>query len=177
MPTHVTANEKANNEFIIPVSWSVSELLKVQANSLEEAYQYVEENMDEIPLGDEPEYIDGSYEINGDNTDDCILYQNTKTPICLEFNCSNTFVQGPDPLQFVNGKGVASAVFHFKEDHLVVKLKALINGDTNIPDPFVYLYDQGQKALNRPLLDETPESILADMTEIAEQYFADKSND
>lgn len=49
----------------IPVEWSVCETLKIEADSLEEAVKYVEDNMNEIPLGTDPDYIDGSYAING----------------------------------------------------------------------------------------------------------------
>ncbi len=62
-------------EFKIPVTWSVFDTVKVQADSLEEAYNYVAENLDEIPLGDEPNYIDGSYEISAAGPEECLIYQ------------------------------------------------------------------------------------------------------
>lgn len=49
----------------IPVEWSVSDIVEVEAESLELAVKYVEDNIDDIPLGANEEYIDGSYRING----------------------------------------------------------------------------------------------------------------
>lgn len=55
-------------KFSIPVMWKVWDKIEVKAESLEEAIRYVKENIDAIPLGTEPEYIDGSYKIDdGDN--------------------------------------------------------------------------------------------------------------
>lgn len=70
---HVTANE-AEQEFIIPVTWSVFSKIKVQANSLEEAFEWAKEHLDEIPLDDETDYVDGSYEISADSVEECELY-------------------------------------------------------------------------------------------------------
>lgn len=75
MAVSVVANENAKKEFIIPVSWEVSDTIKVQAETLEEAYEWAMENIDEIPLGDEPYYIDGSYEITADSPEECECYQ------------------------------------------------------------------------------------------------------
>ena len=47
--------------FAIPVSWEVSDFVFVNANSLNDAVNFVLENEDSIPLGTEPNYIDGSY--------------------------------------------------------------------------------------------------------------------
>lgn len=55
--------ENGKNEYEIPVDWQVSDVVKVKANSLNEAYRWVVDNAEMIPLGDEPEYIDGSYQI------------------------------------------------------------------------------------------------------------------
>lgn len=55
-------------KFYIPVEWSVWDKVEVQAYTIEEAIQWVKEHIDEIPLGTDPEYIDGSYRIDdGDN--------------------------------------------------------------------------------------------------------------
>ena len=50
-------------KFSIPVVWEVWDKIEVKANSIEEAVQYVKEHIDELPLGEEPEYIDGTYRI------------------------------------------------------------------------------------------------------------------
>ncbi len=49
--------------FYIPVTWSVWDKVKVTAESIEDALQYVRNHIDEIPLPTEPEYIDGSFRI------------------------------------------------------------------------------------------------------------------
>ena len=57
--------ENATNEYEIPVDWQVCDVVKIKANSLNEAYRWAVDNAEMIPLGDEPEYIDGSYQIGG----------------------------------------------------------------------------------------------------------------
>lgn len=58
-----------NGEYIIPVSWEVYSTIKVKgAKNLEEAVEYAEEHIDDIPLG-EGEYIDGSYKIDIETDD------------------------------------------------------------------------------------------------------------
>ena len=56
----------ANKIFSIPVEWVVTETLQIKADSLEEAIEFINNNADEIPLGDEPAYIDGTYKISAD---------------------------------------------------------------------------------------------------------------
>lgn len=51
-------------EFTVPVTWCVSDEVTVKATSFQDAVQYVLDNLDEIPLGTTPEYVDGSYEID-----------------------------------------------------------------------------------------------------------------
>lgn len=53
-------------EFSIPVEWTVWDKITVKATSLEEALQFVRDNLDVVPLGTEPEYIDGTYKISDD---------------------------------------------------------------------------------------------------------------
>lgn len=38
--------------------------VKVEAKTLKEAIEYIKEYIEEIPLGTEPEYIDGSYRVD-----------------------------------------------------------------------------------------------------------------
>lgn len=65
-----------NGEYIIPVSWEVYSTVKVKgAKNLEEAFEYAQEHMDSIPLG-EGEYIDGSYKIDIETDDEGIQAQN-----------------------------------------------------------------------------------------------------
>lgn len=50
----------------IPVSYSVCGEIEVEANSLEEALKYAKDNVRDLELPDEPQYIEDSYEINDD---------------------------------------------------------------------------------------------------------------
>ena len=52
--------------FNIPVEWVVTETLEIKADTLEEAVEFINDNLDTIPLGDEPAYIDGTYKISAD---------------------------------------------------------------------------------------------------------------
>lgn len=54
-------------DYYIPVTWQVWDKVKIEATSLKEAIKYVKGHIDEIPLGTEPEYIDGSYQIDDGN--------------------------------------------------------------------------------------------------------------
>ena len=56
-------------KFQIPVEWTVWDKVEVEANTLEEAVQYVKDHMEEIPLGTEPTYIDGSYKFSTEEQD------------------------------------------------------------------------------------------------------------
>ena len=50
-------------KYKIPVSWEMMDFVDVYAENLEEAYNYVNDNADNISLGTDAEYIDGSYEV------------------------------------------------------------------------------------------------------------------
>lgn len=54
-------------KFRVPVEWSVYDFVEVESDNFEEAIKYVIDNRDVIPLGTEPEYIDGSYKINSED--------------------------------------------------------------------------------------------------------------
>ena len=51
-------------KFSIPVKWEVWDKVEVKAETIEEAIQFLKDNIDTIPLGTEPEYIDGTYQID-----------------------------------------------------------------------------------------------------------------
>ena len=60
-------------KFSIPVTWSVWDKIEVEAETIEDAIRYVKEHIDEIPLGTELEYIDGTYRIDdGDNGENSV---------------------------------------------------------------------------------------------------------
>lgn len=56
-------------KFEIPVSWEVWDTVEIEAESFDEAVKWLEENIDEVPLGTEPEYVLNSYEIDYDAFD------------------------------------------------------------------------------------------------------------
>ena len=62
----IYGTDNGNTVFSIPVEWAVYEHLQIRADSLEEAVKFVQENEYDIPFGDSPEYIDGSYKISVD---------------------------------------------------------------------------------------------------------------
>ena len=49
--------------YIVPVSYTVSGCIAVTAVSEEDAIKAAEENIDDLPLLDDTEYVDGSYEV------------------------------------------------------------------------------------------------------------------
>lgn len=53
-------------EWIVPVTWEAYGLIKVQAKSAEEACQKVHNNPDDYHLPVTSEYVDSSFDINGD---------------------------------------------------------------------------------------------------------------
>ena len=63
-------NPDGKNLYIIPVSWEVYDTIEVQGNSLEEALQWADIHEDEIPIGDDASYIDGSYRIDHEFAED-----------------------------------------------------------------------------------------------------------
>ena len=71
---HVVANKNAEKEYKIPVTWEVFSTIKVQAETLEKAYDWAQEHLDEIPLGDNTDYVDGSYQISADSPEACEIY-------------------------------------------------------------------------------------------------------
>lgn len=81
--------EKIVNEdgkYIVPVSWSVYSTVVVEGvSNLREAVAAVKNELDEIPLSHDPEYIDGSYKIDCEDADDYIVSQSyTTTGVLME---------------------------------------------------------------------------------------------
>ena len=70
----VVANPNGKKGFLIPVTWEVCDYVRVQADTLEEAYEWMQENSDEVPLGTEPGYVDASYKIG--EFEECEAYLN-----------------------------------------------------------------------------------------------------
>lgn len=64
-------------EYEIPVTWSVYDKIPVKAKSFKDAVLYAMNNLDELPLGVDPKYIDDSFKIDdgedGNGTADEII--------------------------------------------------------------------------------------------------------
>lgn len=82
------AENEELKDFIIPVTWEVYSNVVVRgAKDLAEARKLVEDNLDDIPLAAEPEYIDGSYRIDADTDEDLEDAQgNTALGVIMEIN-------------------------------------------------------------------------------------------
>lgn len=59
-------NGEGEKIYQIPVQWLVSDVVKVRANSLEEAIETYLTNEASIPLGTAPEYVADSYKMSVD---------------------------------------------------------------------------------------------------------------
>lgn len=68
----VVANPAAKKGYLIPVTWQVCDFVRVQADTLKEAYEWMKEHSDEVPLGTDPCYVDSSYEVG--EYDECECY-------------------------------------------------------------------------------------------------------
>ena len=54
--------------FDVVVKCVIYGTISVEAENLEEAMKFAEDNIDELPFPDEPEYVDGSYKIDKEST-------------------------------------------------------------------------------------------------------------
>lgn len=54
--------------FKVAVTYSCYGTVPIEAESVEEAIKYAEDNIDELPLPDNAGYVDGSYEISSQDT-------------------------------------------------------------------------------------------------------------
>lgn len=52
--------------FKVPTSYTMTGNIEVEANTLEEAIQYLKENIDDYDLPDNPEYISDSHVVDED---------------------------------------------------------------------------------------------------------------
>lgn len=94
----IYGNSNGTKIFSIPVEWVVTENLEVQANSIEEAVQFILANADLIPLGQDADYVDGTYKISADESDDGDVEAIVQTlKLCgyseseaQEYNCVDT---------------------------------------------------------------------------------------
>ena len=56
--------------FEIPVEWAVFATVEIEAESVEEAIKIFNETQDEIPLPTDNEYIDGSFKMSEQGSDE-----------------------------------------------------------------------------------------------------------
>ena len=70
-------NKNETGFYRLPVSWQVYSTIEVEADNLLDALKKAEFRIDDIPLGDnnEVEYIDGSYQIDIDSSEDAMNAQ------------------------------------------------------------------------------------------------------
>lgn len=50
----------------VAVTWEMCGFVEIDAPTMEEAMAYFNENSDDIPLPDDGEYVDGSFELSSD---------------------------------------------------------------------------------------------------------------
>lgn len=133
MAIDVIANENGRSDFEIPVSWRVWSKIRVQANSLEEAYKWAVEHLDDIPIDmDSAEYADDSYQLDVESAEGAEMYQGTKM-FCKSFSCltEQQLKDFGDTLLHDSGEELAKATFSYCKDHeLTIKLK--VCGDVRI---------------------------------------------
>ena len=60
--------------FRIPVEYRVWGLVDIEANSIEEAFKYAKNNLDELELPDRPEYVEDSFILSVDTVEDLRFY-------------------------------------------------------------------------------------------------------
>lgn len=53
----------AKTKYMIPVTFEMCGMIAIEADSAEEAIELAEEHMDELPIPEYKEYVDGSYDI------------------------------------------------------------------------------------------------------------------
>lgn len=105
MPTCLKKLGRANlMKFKIPVSWEMSGIIEVEANTLEKALEYFNTNSDDIPLPD-GEYVDSSFTVTGGEDVESIweLYNSQNDGLTLaEANLVDTFARN-NVTQCLNG--------------------------------------------------------------------------
>ncbi len=103
------------------------DFVKVQANSLEEALEWLDENLDEVPLGDEPEYVDGSYEVDEGDAEDFVFYQKGLT--CVSYSCEDLSSLA-DSILLPHDTLIAESTFCYRAGKVVVEL--VVQGNVRV---------------------------------------------
>jgi hypothetical protein len=133
--SEIVANPNANTVFKIPVEWTVCDFVEVRANSLEEGIDYVNKNRNNIPLGTNPEYVDGSYQVTPHNSNDEIAaYQQTgdKDIVCVEFNCEEELSQFTDSMLFDSEDTSIAAARFVNKNGKAVTVDLCVRGEVAV---------------------------------------------
>jgi len=66
MSLELYRNEAGKIEVKVPVTYEVADEVSITVDSLEELEKLLDDHnyVDQMPLGDDPQYLDGSYEVN-----------------------------------------------------------------------------------------------------------------
>jgi len=67
----------------LPVTWESSGFVEVEAETIEEAVNYFNENVDHIQMPYESDYVDGSFDLSDSDPDFISLY-NPDIPVGYE---------------------------------------------------------------------------------------------
>ena len=59
----------------LPVVWEVSAVVTVEADSIEEGIKVFKETEEDMPLPDDPDYVDGSFKLWTEDEDTIKLFQ------------------------------------------------------------------------------------------------------
>ena len=121
MAVYLTKNTVAREEYTIPVSWSVCSVVKVQANSLQEAIEYAQNHLDEIGIDPDGEYIEDSLEID-DSIDVCRALNSGTDIICENFSCDTDLSQYVSSILFDSDTNIASGTFSKGDSRVEISL-------------------------------------------------------
>ena len=90
-------------KFKIPMTWEVCSILTISADSLDSAIKYAREESDNIPLPDDGEYVDGSFDVSGDDdfVKECYnSIEETQSSKCFCGNATCTFLPNTIPFKY-----------------------------------------------------------------------------
>ncbi len=111
--------KKEGRRFIkVPVSYEVCGFITVQADSVEEAVEYCENHIDELPLAEEPEYVDGSYELTTTDPDEIGAYLRG-----TGFSCVENLGDYTTSMLFDSGTVIATGDYDYLGKHMTIDLQ------------------------------------------------------
>jgi hypothetical protein len=78
-PTPLDEYVSKTGTYLIPVEWSMYSTITVEGDNLQDAIDRAKRVLDDLPLEDINEYVDGSYKISGDTIEDFLNAQEYQT--------------------------------------------------------------------------------------------------